>query len=149
MFFELRGRSFVHPLCAESTPSALSAVRGRWSCCVQSPRRCAFVGPTGGRRRELLLDIMDLKMITGKWLCQVSVQVLRGGYAFDPGSTGAASSSEGKLALGNGGNPASEQAAVGPNSGKDCRLPSRVLDLQNCSRRGVDVSSALSPSLSP
>ena len=86
---------------------------------MRSPRRCAFVGPAGGRRRELLLCIVAMLMITGKGLCQVSVQVLRGGYAFAPSSTGTASSSEENLAFGSAGNPASEKAVFDINAGKD------------------------------
>jgi len=88
---------------------ALSAIRGRSSLCMQSPKRGTFVGPSGGRVRGLLL------------ILQVSVEVFHGGYSCDPSSTGAAPSSEGNLALGSGGKPASEQAVVDPIAGKNCR----------------------------
>jgi hypothetical protein len=114
-FLQSKGKA-----CA-SVGIALSTIRGRRSCFVQSPRRCAFVGPAGGRFRKLLLNIMVLEMVTRNSFYQVSGQVLHGGYASDPSSTGTASSSEGNLALGSGGTPASEQAVVDPNAGKDCR----------------------------
>jgi len=100
---------------------------------MQSPRRCTFVGPSGVRVRGLLL------------ILQVSVEVFHGGYSCDPSSTGAAPSSEGNLALGSGGKPASEQAVVDPIAGKNCRpLASRIVDFQIISQRGVEISRALS-----
>jgi hypothetical protein len=47
--------------------------------------------------------------------------VFHGGYAFEPSSTGTASFSEGIPALSTGGKTASEQAAVEPKAGADCR----------------------------
>jgi len=82
-----KGKAFV------SVGIALSAIRGRSSLCMQSPRRCTFVGPSGVRVRGLLL------------ILQVSVEVLHGGYSCDPSSTSAAPSSEGNLAVGSGGMP--------------------------------------------
>ena len=128
---------------------ALSAIRGRWSCCVHSPRRCFLGGPAGGRGRELLLNIMALEMITGEGSYQISVEVLHGGYALDFRSTGAASSSEINFALGSRGNPASGQTVVDTSAGRDCRhLASQVLGFQHVSQRGFDFPCALSPSLS-
>jgi hypothetical protein len=86
-----------------------------------------------GRGCELLLNIM--------------APVFHGGYAFDPSSTGTASSSEGSLALSSGGKPASEQAAV-----ERIAVPSPldfVLQyLQTVSQRGVHFSRSPSRSLS-
>jgi hypothetical protein len=128
---------------------ALSAIRGRWTCCVHSPRRCFLGGPAGGRGRELLLNIMALEMITGKGSYQIPAEVLHGGYAFDSRSTGAASSSEINFALGSRRNPASEQTVVDTSAGRDCRfLASQVLGFENFPQRGVEFPCALSPGLS-
>jgi hypothetical protein len=98
-----------HEKAFASVGIALSAIRGRSSLCMQSPRRCTIVGPSGGRVRGLLL------------ILQVSVGVYHGVYSCDPSSTGAAASSEGKPTLGSGGKPASEQAVVDHIAGENCR----------------------------
>ena len=63
---------------------------------------------------------MALEMVTGKGRCQASDEVFQCRYAFDPSSTGTASSIEGTLALCSGGRPAVEQTVADPSVGKDC-----------------------------